>query len=78
VRAGLWPGVLQGVGERLLDDPVDGKTRAGPPVAWCALASQGDLDASGADLVDEPIEVVQTWLRAQLVDVGPLGLARTR
>src|SRR6266511_2854306 len=62
LRAGLRPGVLEGVGERLLHDAVDGEPGPGPPRSWYAFGGQRDPHAGCADLFHQRVEVAQPRL----------------
>ena len=60
------PGVLAHVGERLLDDAEGRQVEALGELARLALDREADVEARGARLLEEPVEVGQTRLRRAL------------
>ena len=71
--------MLEGVGQRLLDDPVGGQLDAGVERPADALHRQLDRKAGGADLLDERAEALKTGHRLARGSSGaadPLGFAQ--
>src|SRR4029450_8250983 len=70
LAVGTGTGVLEHVGERLLDDAVGEQVNPGRKLARDPIGGQRDGPTRPADLLDEPGEIRQAGLRAQSVEVG--------
>ena len=68
--AGTGTGVLEHVGERLLDDAVREQVDAGRKLPRQPIRGQRDVQARPAGLLDEPGEVREAGLGAQPVEAG--------
>ena len=68
--AGPWTGVLEHVGERLLDDAVGEQVHPGREPGRDPVGGQRDVEAGRAGLLDEPGEVGQARLGPEAIQVG--------